>query len=149
MATAWSLSGEAVLAPWRERVSSTVPSQRWQVEPTRSELLLWSALSELNLGWVREFANGRYRLDFFLPSHALAVEVDGSSHYGNVAREYDAKRDEWHATRGIETMRVSAEHVERDLPGVLEDIAKRVALRGLNAGAAVESPLSESGEAVV
>ena len=148
MANEWSLSGAAVLAPWRDRASA-VPLQRPNVGPTRSELLLWSALDALGTGWVREHATGRYRLDLYLPSRGLAVEIDGSSHYGEIARQHDATRDEWHAALGIETMRISANHVERDLGGVLVEIARRVALREGPAELPDESSFSGSGEVVV
>ncbi len=77
-------------------------------------------------GWQREYVTGPFRLDFYCPLARLAVEVDGGSHLGREARERDDLRDEWHKARKITTMRVSADHVERDLAGVLEEIRQRL-----------------------
>jgi very-short-patch-repair endonuclease len=148
--TAWSLSGAALLEPWRERARNGQAAPSETPSATRSERQLWAALSQLGAGWMREYSTGRYRLDFFLPSAGLAVEVDGGSHFGPVARASDEVRDLWHAERGIETMRVAAEHVERDAPGVVEEIERRVQLRlGAAAPAFEDARLSYTGELVV
>ena len=107
---------------------------------TRSEWLLWGALRRRPPGWLAEVPTGRYRLDFFCPDAMLAVEVDGGSHYGRERAGYDERRDLWHLDEGIESLRVSAREVERDLPGVLSIIDGRVASRMDDLGA-VTTPL--------
>lgn len=89
-------------------------------------MMLWEALDAHGQGWLREHVTGPYRLDFYLPSVRLAVEVDGASHQGRVRFEKDALRDAWHAGRGITTRRFSADEVERDLPWVLDEVRRQV-----------------------
>ncbi|MGB8651969.1 MAG: DUF559 domain-containing protein [Mycobacteriales bacterium] len=100
------LTGSPLLDPWRIRLRlerrgelQAPPPRR----PTASEVRLWEALDALEVGWCREYATGPYRLDFYLPSSALAVEVDGPSHWGRQAAERDQLRDQWHQLRGIRT----------------------------------------------
>lgn len=126
------LTGSPELDPWRiryrlELAGELRPSQGWHREgPTPSELMLWAALQAEAPGWSREYTTGPYRLDFYCPVARLAVEVDGGSHFGRDAGQRDALRDEWHRAKGITTMRVSADHVERDVAGLLEEIRRRV-----------------------
>jgi hypothetical protein len=64
---------------------------------TAGELMFADILRALDVWFVPEtiFQNGdRYILvDFYLPAHKLAVEIDGSSH--DDRGEYDAGRDKW------------------------------------------------------
>ncbi|MFN2538014.1 MAG: endonuclease domain-containing protein [Mycobacteriales bacterium] len=124
----WSLSGAAVLEPWKLRVRGELPLEpRWSGGPTPSEQRLWAQLEAWDIGWCREYATGPYRLDFYLPTCQLAVEVDGSSHDGPVRKRQDQARDAWHLARGIRTQRVTAAEVMTDVHGVLQIIASRMA----------------------
>lgn len=91
--------------------------------------MLWQALRKRSPGWFPEVATGPYLLDFYCPSAMLAVEVDGGSHYGQQRAAADARRDQWHSRQEIETLRISARHIERDLPGPVSIIDQRVAAR--------------------
>lgn len=144
----WSLSGAAVLEPWRRRVRGELPVEpRFRPGPTPSELYLWEALSGGSMGWCREYSTGRYRLDFYLPSHKLAVEVDGGSHDGPVRRAADDQRDLWHLERwGIATARYSVDEVMHDRAGVLADIDRRIAALSVSPVVEPQHVLAESGE---
>jgi len=123
------LTGSTVLDPWRVRHRLDLLGQLEPEPthgPTRSEMMLWEALDADGQGWLREHVTGPYRMDFYLPSVRLAVEVDGASHRGRVRFEKDALRDAWHASRGITTRRFSADEVERDLPWVLDEVGQHV-----------------------
>jgi very-short-patch-repair endonuclease len=98
---------------------------------TRSERILWNLLRTREPGWLAEMPTGQYRLDFFCPDLRLAVEVDGASHWGERARKYDEKRDQWHLQHGIRTTRVSAREVETDPVFVMRHIDDAVARRRL------------------
>lgn len=120
------LTGSALLDPWRirrrlELAGELAPPPRRSGE-TASERVLWQLLVDEPPGWLREYATGPYRLDFFCPLARLAVEVDGGSHAGVAAGRRDALRDAWHAARGITTKRFSATEVEREPDWVLAEL---------------------------
>ena len=126
------LTGSAVLDPWRVRLRNASPrcaEERSSDEPTLSERLLWEALRARPEGWIREYATGPYRLDFYCPLVQLAVEVDGASHWGRERAGSDAERDEWHAARSITTRRFSATQVEADAGAVLAEVVRDVTAR--------------------
>ena len=50
-----------------------------------------------------------YFLDFFFPLRMIAVEIDGSSHYGR--KEYDRQRDADFRSIGIRTIRIKNKDV--------------------------------------
>jgi very-short-patch-repair endonuclease len=143
-ATLPPLTGSPILDPWRIRLRLHLRGEL-TVEPrrsgaTRSEQLLWEALDALGVGWCREYASGKYRLDFYLPSAGLAVEVDGGSHYGRRARGHDELRDAWHRVRGIRTLRVSDREVLDDLKGVMYLISRELEVRRQLADLGESSP---------
>ena len=145
---AWSLSGAVVLEPWRRRArGEAFVEPRFRAGPTPSELSLWSALSARHEGWCREYSTGRYRLDFYLPSYRLALEVDGSSHDGPVRKAADDQRDLWHLEQlGIQTARYSVDEVMQDRAGVLADIDRRMAALSRSSQVETEHILAQSGE---
>lgn len=98
---------------------------------TRSERILWDLLRTREPGWLAEVPTGQYRLDYFCPELRLAVEVDGASHWGERARRYDEKRDQWHLQHGIRTVRVSAREVETDPDFVIRHIDEAAGRRRL------------------
>ncbi|MCW2499046.1 MAG: hypothetical protein JWN87_722 [Frankiales bacterium] len=142
------LTGSTLLDPWRirhrlELVGQLSEPQR-RTGATRTERLLWERLDALDAGWMREYATGPYRLDFYLPSARLAVEVDGASHYGRRQAERDALRDVWHAVRGITTLRISVSEVERDLDWVVSTVLERAAQNSAEARATAAEPTTQA-----
>jgi len=126
------LDGSLLLDPWRIRHRLALRGElepRPPHPPTRSEQMLWECLEHEPPGWVREYATGPYRLDFYCVAARVAVEVDGSSHWGRRGRERDELRDAWHLLQGIRTHRFSADEVEHQLPWVLESIRELVRTR--------------------
>ena len=62
---------------------------------TPSEVLLWQRLKGNQVGdckFRRQVSIGYYILDFYCPALKLAIEIDGASHDGEDAQEYDAIR---------------------------------------------------------
>lgn len=52
------------------------------MKPNEAHLLIEHYLTELNVGWVREFrfdGNRRWRADFAVPEHRVLIEVDGGA----------------------------------------------------------------------
>lgn len=92
--------------------------------PTKSELLLWTALrrNQLNgLHFLRQQIVGNYIADFYCASKAFIVEVDGSSHNGRAKN--DLARDNFFKRQGLRTLRIDASRVFSDLSSVLREIA--------------------------
>lgn len=150
------LTGSPVLDPWRIRRQLALsgklqaPPPRAEQRATLSERILWSLLAEEPPGWHREYSTGLFRLDFYCPSARVAVEVDGGSHYGQLAAERDALRDDWHRLRGIATRRFSAREVESQPQWVLQQIRELVAPpsdQQLEASVDVEPPVDRPGPA--
>ena len=94
-----------------------------------AEKLLWKHLRNENLGvkFRRQFSIGRYVVDFYCPSLHLAIEVDGESHAGEVAQEYDEARQSEIESLGVRFIRVSNEDVYRSALDVADGIALVVA----------------------
>ena len=96
-----------------------------------SEKVLWNWLRRDRLGarFLRQVPIGPYILDFYCPAAKLCVEVDGEQHAAQ--REYDAKRDEYLMSQGIETVRVPSLDLFRDEPGLdpVRDVARAVERR--------------------
>jgi very-short-patch-repair endonuclease len=92
--------------------------------PTSSEARLWEALRNRQLDGAkfrRQQQIGPFIVDFFCPAQCLIVEVDGSVH--DMQREHDVERQRLLEACGYRVVRVSAEAVTRDMPGVLSNIA--------------------------
>ncbi|HEU0055465.1 MAG TPA: DUF559 domain-containing protein [Longimicrobium sp.] len=89
---------------------------------TRAERGLWSALRGRQLGFKvrRQHAVGRFILDFYIPDHRLAIEVDGDVH--DFQRERDAERTAVLNQHHVRVLRFRNEEVLNDLPAVLARI---------------------------
>ena len=99
---------------------------------TLPEVVLWSDLRGGRLGGLRfrrQHPIGPFILDFYLPSHRLAVEVDGEGHGHPDQARHDARRDEWLAAQGVRVLRFTATNVLNDeaREGVLEAIVRAAA----------------------
>lgn len=91
--------------------------------PTPSEDILWQAIRKEQLDgrkFRRQMPIGPFVVDFYCSTERLAVEVDGPIH--ETQREADRARQELLESLGIRFVRVTAEQVEQDLPGVLATI---------------------------
>jgi very-short-patch-repair endonuclease len=94
--------------------------------PTTSEALLWAALrgSRLGVGFRRQAVIGPFIVDFLAPSVRLVVEVDGAYHA--LRSRADERRDRFLCRAGYRVIRFSALQVSRDLPGVIQAIARTI-----------------------
>jgi very-short-patch-repair endonuclease len=85
-----------------------------------------------SLGQVYRF-NHRiwtYIVDFYLPTYRLVVELDGTSHDGDKAKEADLKRDTWLGKQGLAVLRYTNEQSLTAPLEVLADIRTHMAARG-------------------
>lgn len=91
-----------------------------------AETRLWERLRSSQLlgrKFRRQHSVGMYVLDFYCPAERLAVEVDGSVHATEQARQHDAERDATLAQLSIHTVRITNSEVENDIEAVLAKIA--------------------------
>lgn len=95
------------------------------------EVLLWQVLRSgpTGLKFRRQHPTGPYDLDFYCSDARLAIEVDGEAHERGDRPQRDAARDRWLSDKGIETMRIPAVEVLRDLEGVLQGISAEAIAR--------------------
>jgi len=94
--------------------------------PMASEDALWQLIRRKQLGmkFRRQYVAYGYILDFYQIDTKLAVEVDGSSHFGR--NEADALRDKHLAQQGITTLRLTDTMV-METPGLaIELILKAI-----------------------
>ena len=135
--TLWLTGDHLVLS--RRRVQSLSDKGGWQEIPlvnfgrarqmrrelTPPEGILWSHLRgrQLGLKFRRQHPLGPYIADFYARQAGLVVEVDGESHFQDqTALAYDARRDQFMASRGLKILRFSVAEIVQNLEGVLEVI---------------------------
>ncbi len=94
-----------------------------------AEVLLWSKLRSKQIGGMkfrRQYSVGPFVVDFYCVASRLAIELDGESHEGEAAADYDAVRQQWIETFDIRFLRFSNAQVYTNLESVLETIARTV-----------------------
>lgn len=98
------------------------------------EVMLWSRLrgrSEGRPTFRRQHPIGSIIVNFYCPSARLVVEVDGSTHWSDAARERDRARDHWLERQGMVVIRIEASKIYRELSCVVDGILRRACeLRG-------------------
>ncbi len=86
-------------------------------EPTDAEQRLWRILRGRRLGgfkFRRQHPIGGYIVDFFCPSAALAVELDGGQHADAAAVQYDQLRTRRLKEMGVRVIRLADHDLLRD-----------------------------------
>ena len=116
----------------RHRVHPTRLTRARQLrqDMTFPERLLWSRLRRGLLGGVRfrrQHPMGPYVADFYCPSAALVIELDGMSHGGR--ERQDAERTRYLEGRGLSVVRYTNDQVIEDVDAVAEDIARLVGVQ--------------------
>ena len=97
--------------------------------PTAAESKMWNEVLRM-----RHFADYKFSrqkpiadfiVDFYCSALHLVIEIDGDSH--SEAVEYDAARTAALNARGITVVRYANDEVLKNLPGVYDDLMRRVA----------------------
>ena len=93
------------------------------------EARLWQILRTRpgGLKFRRQHPLGPYVLDFYCPRSKLCIEIDGDVHGMGTNPARDAKRDEWVKARGVEILRIPAEHFFGDIEPAVRLILTRCA----------------------
>ena len=90
---------------------------------TFAEKRLWSGLRNLkSFKFRRQHRIARFVVDFYCAEVNLAIEVDGSAHFGEAARTRDYEREARLRALGIHILRFRNEHVLCDLGEVVRRI---------------------------
>jgi very-short-patch-repair endonuclease len=100
-------------------------ARRMRKNPTRGEAVLWEELRYFRYAkcrFKRQEPMCGFILDFYCPSRRLAVEVDGSAHYGR--ERQDAYRQRVIERENISFIRFTNAQVLHRLQWVLEEIGK-------------------------
>jgi very-short-patch-repair endonuclease len=95
------------------------------------EVLLWQALRKRPSGlkFRRQHPSGPYILDFFCSDARLAIEIDGEAHDRGRRPARDIARDNWLQGASIETMRIPARELLRDLDAAVRGVVAETLAR--------------------
>ena len=92
---------------------------------TEAERKIWSRLRNKQidgLKFYRQYSIGSYILDFYCPTHRLAIEIDGGQHNEDGEQVHDAQRTKYLLEQGIRVMRFWNNDVITNIDGILETI---------------------------
>jgi very-short-patch-repair endonuclease len=103
----------------RYRLDLKPRARAMRSDATAAERKLWyELLSGLPYRFSRQKPLGRFVADFYCSRARLVIEVDGDSHYTDVARLYDQARTEWLGAQGIRVLRFTNAEVMQDFEAV-------------------------------
>ena len=111
-----------------------VPPEHWhraqdlRKSLTKAERLLWKQLrgSQLGQQFRRQHPIGPFIVDFYAPDLKLVLEIDGDSHAGHEAEEYDARRTAFLRNQGCSVVRFTNRDVLNSIEGVMAAIHERL-----------------------
>ena len=105
----------------------TGTAQRLRREMTPQERHLWyDFLRTLPVRFRRQKPLGGYIVDFYCADPKLVIELDGSQHDTDAAKENDATRDAWLKQQGITVLRYSNRDIQENFEGVCGDILRHL-----------------------
>lgn len=94
---------------------------------TVPEKLLWSKIRNRqlsNIKFRKQYGIGEYIADFYSAEIKLVVEVDGSSHFSEEARKYDAVRTKFMESLELKVIRFTNDEVLGNIDSVLARIVE-------------------------
>ena len=102
-------------------------SQALRKNMTKEERHLWyDYLKSLPVSVYRQHMIGPYIVDFYIPSSAIVIELDGSQHYTEDGPEKDRQRDEYLLQKGLTVLRYQNSYFHSHFIEVCEDIARHL-----------------------
>lgn len=96
---------------------------------TEAEKVLWEAVRSRRLDGLkirRQHPVKQFILDFYCHEYLLGIEIDGSVHESDEAKEYDLNRTAELENLGITMLRFKNEEVQSDLTKVITEIRDKV-----------------------
>ena len=104
-------------------------AQELRKNMTDEEKRLWyDFLKRLPVSVRRQKNIGNYIVDFFVPSHRIVIELDGSQHGKPENKEDDRKRDADMRQLGIRVLRYTNVEIHERFQGVCADILSYIGL---------------------
>jgi very-short-patch-repair endonuclease len=115
----------------KARPGATARARKLRRQMTLPEVMLWATLRTRPAGlkFRRQHPSGVYILDFYCGDARLAVEVDGEAHSRGDQPIRDEHRDEWLQRADVETLRVPASEILRNIDAVVNGIVARARAR--------------------
>ena len=97
---------------------------------TKEEKHLWyDFLKKLPIEFNRQKVIGCYIVDFYSAEAKIVIELDGSQHYEEEAREKDVIRDEYLGSLGILVLRYTNIDLHKNFEGICRDILINISKR--------------------
>ena len=94
---------------------------------TKEERHLWyDFLKQLPVTVHRQKVFGNYIVDFYIASHKIVIELDGSQHYEVDHQQKDGLRDAYLAESGCTVLRYSNADIQYRFREVCKDILNRM-----------------------
>ena len=98
-------------------------ARRLRREMTPHERKLWYLfLRKYPVKIYKQRIIGKFIVDFYCASAQVVIEVDGSQHYEPQGMAYDKERSVFLSSLGLVVLRFSNRDLDRDFPGVCEQI---------------------------
>lgn len=105
-------------------------ARRFRKNPTESEDVVWQMLRNRqikNLKWRRQQVINGFIADFYCAELNVVLEIDGSVHDTDEAKEYDSYRTSVFESKGIRTFRLRNEDCDKQhLTELIENIINSV-----------------------
>ena len=115
---------------------------------TKEERRLWyDFLKPLTVSVKRQKIIGSYIADFYIPSDKIVIELDGSQHYSDEGKDYDAERDAFMTSLGITVLRYSNADISENFTSVCEDILAHIKFSDTCSNRKMPSPHGEDHDA--
>lgn len=104
--------------------SEIIPrAKQLRKDMTEQERRLWyCCLKEYPVKFYKQRVIGAYIVDFYCAQARLAIELDGSQHYEDEGKQYDALRTAELEKQGIRVIRFSNDDVNKRFKSVCEQI---------------------------
>ena len=102
-------------------------AQELRKNQTKEESHLWyDFLKDYPVQFRRQYAIGRYYVDFYCFKAKLVIELDGSQHTEPQAVKYDKARTVFLEEEGLKVLRFYNTDIWRNFPGVCQKIDEEV-----------------------
>ena len=102
-------------------------AKRLRKEMTKEERHLWyDFLKQLPVTVHRQKTIGNYIVDFYIASHRIAIELDGSQHYETEHHKRDMQRDKYLADGGCTVLRYSNADINLRFRDVCDNILQHL-----------------------